>query len=65
MIPESDDELGGKLETWAIRYSHKFSRFYSKKYPTAYAFSVGWMYASKKLPEVCYSNCVSSFNCQI
>jgi hypothetical protein len=53
IIPENDHDLGERLESWAIRYSCKFSRFYSKRYPTAYAFNVGWTYASKKLPEVC------------
>jgi hypothetical protein len=54
MIPEDDEKLGQKVEDWAILYSHMFSHLYSNRYPTAYAFSVGSIYASKKLPEVFY-----------
>jgi hypothetical protein len=49
---ENDEALGHRLETWAIEYAAKFSRFHSSRYPTASAYTVGATYVSKKLPEV-------------
>lgn len=52
-VPAEDDEnLGRRLEEWAMRYSSKFSRFHSGRYPTAFAYNVGVTYVSKQLPEV-------------
>jgi hypothetical protein len=52
MVAEDEEVLGRRLETWAIEYSIKFSRLYSGRYPTAYAFNVGFLYVKKQLPEV-------------